>query len=118
MKDIFASLIDGVEKKDKFIDATLPYLREQVQDLMKIGVVIDKGHNINGKIKNDNIKLSIKNDIPTIIILDKYMIAGAKITDLITHKEIKTNINNINSILKEMQTFTKRYCNINIKKKY
>lgn len=119
MVDVFGAFLYRGTNKKKFMNAELPYLREQGEDLIKIGVIIGNKNDkrIKGSINGQSVDLKIKDDMPLIYILDKYLIGGAAIQNLITHENIEINFDNVNTILEEMRSFAKKYYRISLNKK-
>ena len=120
MKDVFGAFLYRGTSKKKFMNAELPYLRDQGNDLIKIGVIIGSKNSkkIRGSIDGKLINLRIKDELPLIYLLDQYLIGGEEIQNLIAPEKFDINIDNINSILEEMRTFAKKYYSINLKKKH
>ena len=116
IRDIFESLVVTDQEKKRVISAILPYLRHQGDDLIKVGVIVDNkdDRRINGKIRDDNVDLKVKNTIPILWILDKYLIGGTEIQNLITNQKLEKNKQNANSILKQMKDFAKEYYGIKL----
>ncbi len=115
-RDILESLMVTDQDKKRFINAELPYLKHQGDDLIKIGVIVDDKdeRRIEGNIRDNNVDLKVKSTIPILWILDKYLIAGAEIQNLITKQNLEKNKENANSILKEMKDFAKEYYGIKL----
>jgi len=119
IRDILESLMVTDQERKRFFNAELPYLRHQGDELIKVGVIVDNidERRIKGNIRDNNIDLKVKSTIPILWILDKYLIAGAEIQNLITKQNIEKNKENANSILKEMRDFAKEYHGIKLNDK-
>lgn len=114
------------ERKERdFFEAHLPFLRTQGEHLIKIGITI--GHtsdrDIKGKIVSSkstskeifNIDIKSKSRIPTLYIVDKYILGG--VTIQVIGKKFEINQDNINIILKEMRQYSKKYYGFKFKEK-
>ncbi len=119
-------LPDKRDKVDKpFFEAHLPFLSTQKKHLIKIGVVM--GHTTDEKIKGyivskstsreTRLEVDLKTElkIPTIYIVDKYIVGGATIQVL--GKKFDINQENINKILNEMRKYSKKYYGFKFKNK-
>jgi len=119
-------LPDRRDRLDKpFFEAHLPFLSTQRKHLIKIGVVM--GHTTDEKIKGNivpksttretkfEVDLKTELKIPTIYIVDKYIMGGATIQ--VIGKKFDINQENINKILNEMRIYSKKYYGYKFKNK-
>lgn len=114
---------DSVDKP--FFEAHFPFLATQKEKLIKIGVIM--GHTTDEKIKGNvvpkttgretrfKVDLKTKLIIPTLYIVDKYIMGGATIQ--VVGKKFDINQENINKILNEMRKYSKKYYGYKFKDK-
>ena len=117
------------DKKDSvnkpFFEAHLPFLATQKEHLIKIGVIM--GHTTDEKIKGNivskttsrepkfEVDLKTELKIPTLYIVDKYIMGG--VTIQVVGKKFDINQENINKILDEMRKYSKKYYGYKFKNK-